>query len=142
MAQASGDTELTEPVDAVWRTLTDLRRQPSWVAFHKGWITEPPERAAVGATYRENVVILGPPAAVDWEIVAVKDGELLELAGKGTTGVAARLVYRVAATDSGSTLGIEMELTGGPVVGPIGDMIQEAAQKLVRRSLQSFPAAR
>ncbi|AYF31953.1 hypothetical protein CSH63_31770 [Micromonospora tulbaghiae] len=142
MARANASVELSETADAVWETLTDLRRHPSWVAFHKRWITEPPERPEEGATYKENVAILGPPAAVDWEIVTVKNGELLELSGKGATGVAARLAYQVTAEDARTVLTIDMELSGGPVVGPIADMIQDAAQKLVERSLKDFPASR
>ncbi|MFG1989004.1 SRPBCC family protein [Actinoplanes sp. NPDC048988] len=142
MARAQASAEYSESPEAVWRTLTDLRRQPQWVAFHKQWIAEPPERPAEGATFKESVAILGPPATVDWEIVTVKSRELLELSGQGTTGVAARLVYQVTAGAAGSVLSIDMELTGGPVVGPIGDMIQDAAQKLVESSLAAFPAAR
>lgn len=141
MARASASAKYPVPAATTWRTVTDFARHAEWVAFHKQWTAEPPQRAEVGAALQESVVILGPPAVVDWEIVTVKDGELLELVGKGATGVQARLAYQIVGGDDETTLSIDLELTGGPVVGPIGDMIQDAAQKLVNESLRKFPAA-
>jgi uncharacterized protein YndB with AHSA1/START domain len=141
MAQVNASADYPAPAEAVWKVLTDFRRYPEWVAFHKGWRAEPPATVEAGATLQENVVILGPPAVVDWQIVAAQEGELLELTGKGATGVEAKLVYRLLPAGDDTTLSIDLELTGGPVVGPIGDMIQDAAQKLVDQSLRKFPAA-
>jgi hypothetical protein len=141
VARASATVELAGTVDAVWQTVTDFRRYPEWVAFHKQWVEDPPTAPAVGATLRQSVVILGPPAVVDWEIVTVEPGELLELVGKGATGVESRLSYRVAGAGDGAVLTVDMELSGGPVVGPIGDMIESAAQGLVDTSVRKFPLA-
>lgn len=140
MARASGTVELAGTVDAVWRVVTDFGRYPEWLDFHKQWLEEPPARAEVGAALKERVVILGPPAAVDWEVTAVDDGKLLELTGRAAAGVEARLTYRVAGVGDGATLTIDIELSGGAVVGPIGDLVQQAAQGLVDSSLRKFPA--
>jgi hypothetical protein len=140
VARASGTVELAGTVDAVWPILTDFQRYPEWLAFHKQWLEEPPARAEVGAALKQSVVILGPPAVVDWSITAVDDGELLELTGKAAAGLDARLAFRVAGAGDGATLTIEIEVTGGSVFGPIGDLVQQAAQGLVDTSLQKFAA--
>ncbi|GAA0223708.1 type II toxin-antitoxin system Rv0910 family toxin [Cryptosporangium japonicum] len=140
MAHASTTAQVSGTVDSVWQTFVDFGRYPEWVAFHKQWLEEPPSGAEVGATLKQSVAILGAPTAVNWEIVTADCGELLELAGRTTTGVDARLALRAVSDGGRVGVTLDLTLTGGPVIGPIGTMIQKAAQKLVDTSAQRFPS--
>ncbi|MFC4536706.1 SRPBCC family protein [Sphaerisporangium dianthi] len=140
MGIATRTIDLAAGAPAVWQAVTDFTRFPEWLAIHKQWVGEHPARPVAGESFQQDVVLLGPPATITWTVAEVTQDTRLELTGSGPMGVQARFGCSLADVGATTEFTLELEFTGGPVAGPIGDMIDKAARTQLDASLEKFRA--
>ncbi|GAA3490696.1 type II toxin-antitoxin system Rv0910 family toxin [Streptomyces cremeus] len=116
MAEVSAEAHIEAPAGTVWSRLTDFTTYGQWNATHTGFPDGDPGPLTAGATYRENMRLMGFPAEVDWTVEELTRDRLLTVRGKGPMGVSLMMRYSLAPVNAGGTLArIDGEFTGAAV---------------------------
>ncbi|MGP3638072.1 type II toxin-antitoxin system Rv0910 family toxin [Streptomyces sp. 24-1644] len=136
MAEVSAETRIEAPAEKVWAQLTDFSAYGEWNATHTSFPKGGPDSLELGATYEENMKLMGFPAEVTWTVAELEAGRLLTTTGKGPMGV--NLTMRYALTPDGdvTTLRIDGEFTGAAVslmAGKLKDSATSALQESLRK---------
>ncbi|MFC9175844.1 MULTISPECIES: SRPBCC family protein [Streptomyces] len=138
MAEVSAEARIEAPAEKVWAQLTDFSSYGQWNATHTSFPEGGPTPLELGATYEENMKLMGFPAEVVWSVDELEDGRLLTTRGTGPMGVKLAMRYTLAASPDGgaTTVRIEGEFTGAAVSlmgGKLTDSATAALQESLRR---------
>ncbi|TJZ58638.1 SRPBCC family protein [Streptomyces piniterrae] len=115
MAEVTAQARIEAPAGKVWDRLTDFDSYGQWNATHTAFPKGGPEKLEVGATYEENMKLMGFPAEVNWTVRELEPGRLLDIKGKGPMGVSLGMRYELTSDGGATTLRIDGEFTGAAV---------------------------
>ncbi|MFE9408861.1 SRPBCC family protein [Streptomyces sp. NPDC006704] len=136
MAEVSAEARIDAPAEKVWTRLTDFSSYGEWNATHTSFPTGGPERLELGATYTENMKLMGFPAEVAWTVDAFEPGRVFGVQGKGPMGVNVTNRYSVVPDGAATTVRIDGEFTGAAVslmAGKLKDSATAALNESLRR---------
>ncbi|MFD3976432.1 SRPBCC family protein [Streptomyces cyaneofuscatus] len=139
MAEVSAEARIEAPAGKVWAQLTDFSSYGEWNATHTSFPKGGPAPLELGATYEENMKLMGFPAEVAWTIDELEDGRLLTTRGKGPMGVILAMRYALAPSPDGdaTTVRIEGEFTGA-AVSLMGGKLKDSATAALQESLRKL----
>ncbi|MEU3205223.1 SRPBCC family protein [Streptomyces cyaneofuscatus] len=139
MAEVSAEARIEAPTGKVWAQLTDFSSYGEWNATHTSFPKGGPAPLELGATYEENMKLMGFPAEVVWTVDELEDGRLLTTRGKGPMGVNLAMRYSLAPAQDGgaTTVRIEGEFTGA-AVSLMGGRLKDSATAALQESLRKL----
>ena len=115
MAEISAEALVQAPADKVWAQLTDWSSYGEWNATHTSFPKGGPAVLEVGATFQENMKLMGFPAEVEWTIDQVEPARLFAIRGKGPMAVSVATRYTLTPEGDATTVRIDGEFTGAAV---------------------------
>ncbi|MFF7952385.1 type II toxin-antitoxin system Rv0910 family toxin [Streptomyces griseorubiginosus] len=115
MAEISAEALVQAPADKVWAQLTDWSSYGEWNATHTGFPKGGPAVLEVGATFQENMKLMGFPAEVEWTVDQVEPARLLAIRGKGPMAVSVATRYTLTPDGDATDVRIDGEFTGAAV---------------------------
>ncbi|MFF4183067.1 SRPBCC family protein [Streptomyces sp. NPDC001691] len=136
MAEVSAEARIEAPAEKVWAQLTDFSSYGEWNATHTSFPAGAPDRLELGATYAENMKLMGFPAEVAWTVDEFEAGRVFGVRGKGPMGVNVANRYTVIADGAASTVRIDGEFTGAAVslmAGKLKDSATAALNESLRK---------
>ncbi|MFD8061920.1 SRPBCC family protein [Streptomyces cyaneofuscatus] len=139
MAEVSAEARMEAPAGKVWAQLTDFSSYGEWNATHTSFPKGGPAPLELGASYEENMKLMGFPAEVVWTVDELEDGRLLTTRGKGPMGVNLAMRYTLAPAQDGgaTTVRIEGEFTGA-AVSLMGGKLKDSATAALQESLRKL----
>lgn len=138
MAQAKVSVELARSPQQTWDLASDLSRYDQWLTVHEGWRGELPAQIAAGTTATSVVAVKGFRNRVDWTLTQYDPPQSLKLVGAGKGGVKITLDLRISPSKKGSAITMDIDVSGGLVVGPVGFGVSRALKGEVATSLENF----
>ncbi|MEU7073217.1 SRPBCC family protein [Streptomyces narbonensis] len=136
MAEVSAEARIEAPAGKVWARLTDFPSYGEWNATHTSFPSGGPETLETGATFTENMKLMGFPAEVLWTVEELEADRALAIRGKGPMGVIVSTRYSLAADGEATTVRIEGEFTGAAVslmAGKLKDSATAALTESLRK---------
>ncbi|KIF07369.1 polyketide cyclase [Streptomyces sp. RSD-27] len=136
MADVTVESRIEAPAAKLWAQLTDWGAYGRWSTTHTDFPEGGPETLAVGATFTENMKMMGFPAEVLWTVSELEDGRVLAITGKGPMGVAVLTRYTLTADGGATEVRIDGEFTGAAVslmAGKLKDSATAALNESLRR---------
>ncbi|MFD4180567.1 SRPBCC family protein [Rhodococcus sp. NPDC058514] len=127
------------PQDA-WEKASALDEFEKWLSIHDGWRSEIPEQLTAGTTAESVVSVKGMRNRVKWVIKEYNPPKTLLLKGDGKGGVKVNLTLSVSPKGDGSEVGLNIDLGGAPLFGPIGSGVARALKGDIEGSLRTFVA--
>ncbi|WP_327181893.1 type II toxin-antitoxin system Rv0910 family toxin [Streptomyces sp. NBC_01334] len=115
MAEVSAEARIQAPAEKVWAQLTDWPAYGEWNATHTNFPKGGPETLAVGATFQENMKLMGFPAEVEWTVAELEPARVLVIRGKGPMAVSVATRYTLTPDGDATTVRIDGEFTGAAV---------------------------
>ncbi|TQJ47583.1 SRPBCC family protein [Streptomyces sp. NBC_00080] len=115
MAEVSAEARIQAPAEKVWAQLTDWPAYGEWNATHTNFPKGGPETLEVGATFQENMKLMGFPAEVEWTVAELEPARLLAIRGKGPMAVSVSTRYTLTPDGDATTVRIDGEFTGAAV---------------------------
>ncbi|MGC0333373.1 uncharacterized protein YndB with AHSA1/START domain [Streptomyces sp. SAI-170] len=136
MAEVSAQARIEAPAEKVWAQLTEWSAYGEWNATHTGFPAGGPEALAVGATFLENMKLMGFPAEVEWTVEELEPARLLFIRGKGPMAVSLATRYTLSPQGEATSVRIDGEFTGAAVslmAGRLKDSATAALEESLRR---------
>ncbi|MET9668723.1 SRPBCC family protein [Streptomyces sp. NPDC006475] len=136
MAEVSAEARIEAPAEKVWAELTDFTGYGRWNATHTSFPKGGPTTLEVGATYEENMKLMGFPAEVTWTVDEFEAGRLLGIRGKGPMGVNVGNRYSLTPEGDATLVRIDGEFTGAAVslmAGKLKDSATAALNESLRK---------
>ncbi|MEU3427519.1 type II toxin-antitoxin system Rv0910 family toxin [Streptomyces gardneri] len=136
MAEVSAEARIEAPAGKVWACLTDFPSYGEWNATHTSFPSGGPETLETGATFTENMKLMGFPAEVLWTVEELETDRALAIRGKGPMGVTVATRYSLAADGDATTVRIDGEFTGAAVslmAGKLKDSATAALTESLRK---------
>ncbi|MEW2047838.1 SRPBCC family protein [Streptomyces sp. NBC_00377] len=115
MAEVSAEARIQAPAEKVWAQLTDWPTYGEWNATHTSFPKGGPETLEVGATFQENMKLMGFPAEVEWTVAELEPARVLAIRGKGPMAVSVATRYTLTPDGDATTVRIDGEFTGAAV---------------------------
>lgn len=115
MAEVSAEARIQAPAEKVWAQLTDWSAYGEWNATHTNFPQGGPKTLELGATFQENMKLMGFPAEVEWTITELEPARTLAIRGKGPMAVTVATRYTLAPDGDATTVRIDGEFTGAAV---------------------------
>ena len=115
MAEVSAEARIQAPAEKVWAQLTDWPAYGEWNATHTNFPQGGPETLAVGATFQENMKLMGFPAEVEWTISELEPARVFAIKGKGPMAVNVATRYTLTPEGDATKVRIDGEFTGAAV---------------------------
>ncbi|MET7657021.1 MULTISPECIES: SRPBCC family protein [unclassified Streptomyces] len=115
MAEVSAEARIQAPAEKVWAQLTDWPTYGEWNATHTNFPKGGPETLEVGATFQENMKLMGFPAEVEWTVAELEPARVLAIRGKGPMAVSVATRYTLTPDGDATTVRIDGEFTGAAV---------------------------
>ncbi|KOV86961.1 polyketide cyclase [Streptomyces sp. NRRL WC-3618] len=115
MAEISAEARIQAPAEKIWAQLTDWTAYGAWNATHTSFPKGGPSALEVGATFEENMKLMGFPAEVEWTITELESARTLAIRGKGPMAVTVATRYTLAPDGDATTVRIDGEFTGAAV---------------------------
>lgn len=139
MAEVSAEARIEAPAEKVWAQLTDFSSYGEWNATHTSFPKGGPATLELGATYEENMKLMGFPAEVTWTVDELENRRLLTTRGKGPMGVDLAMRYSLTPTPDGdaTAVRIEGEFTGA-AVSLMGGKLKDSATAALQESLRKL----
>ncbi|MEV8006784.1 SRPBCC family protein [Streptomyces parvus] len=137
MAEVSAEARIEAPAEKVWDRLTDFSSYGEWNATHTGFPGGGPAELKAGATYEENMKLMGFPTEVTWTVDALEQGRLLATRGKGPMGVSLAMRYALTPEGDATTVRIDGEFTGA-AVSLMGGKLTDSATAALQESLRKL----
>ncbi|MCW2870689.1 SRPBCC family protein [Actinacidiphila oryziradicis] len=137
MPEVSAQARIAAPAGKVWDQLTDFSSHEQWSVTHTGFPHGGPSPLAAGATYQENLKMMGFPAEVTWTVGALTPEREFAITGKGPMGV--DLLTRYTLTPDGDTtdLRIDGSFTGA-AVSLMAGRLKDSATAALNESLRKL----
>lgn len=139
MAEVSAEARIEAPAERVWEQLTDFGSYGAWNATHTGFPHGGPARLEVGATYDENMKLMGFPTEVAWTVEELENARLLTTKGKGPMGVMLGMRYSLTPDGDATKVRIEGEFTGA-AVSLMAGKLKDSATAALNESLRKLAA--
>ncbi|MEU4082545.1 polyketide cyclase [Streptomyces venezuelae] len=136
MAEVSAEARIEAPAGKVWAQLMDFPSYGEWNATHTNFPNGGPESLETGATFTENMKLMGFPAEVLWTVEELESERALAIKGKGPMGVLVTTRYSLAPDGDATTLRIDGEFTGAAVslmAGKLKDSATAALNESLRK---------
>ncbi|MFF7202987.1 SRPBCC family protein [Streptomyces sp. NPDC008141] len=136
MAEVSAEARIEAPAEKIWAELTDFTGYGRWNATHTSFPKGGPTTLEVGATYEENMKLMGFPAEVTWTVDEFEAGRLLGIRGKGPMGVNVGNRYSLTPEGDATLVRIDGEFTGAAVslmAGKLKDSATAALNESLRK---------
>ncbi|WP_411102316.1 SRPBCC family protein [Streptomyces sp. cmx-4-9] len=136
MAEVTAESRIEAPAAELWAQLTDWDSYGRWSMTHTNFPKGGPEHLAVGATFAENMKMMGFPAEVLWTVSELEDERLFAITGKGPMGVAVLTRYTLIPDGGATTVRIDGEFTGAAVslmAGKLKDSASAALNESLRK---------
>ncbi|MEV1054706.1 SRPBCC family protein [Streptomyces sp. NPDC049887] len=136
MAEVSADARIGAPAGHVWAQLTDFASYGRWNATHTSFPQGGPETLETGATFTENMKLMGFPAEVRWTVQELEPERVLAIRGTGPMGVLLGTRYTLTPEGGATTVRIDGEFTGAAVslmAGKLRDSATAALNESLRR---------
>lgn len=136
MAEVSAEARIEAPAEKVWAQLTDFTTYGRWNATHTSFPKGGPASLELGATYEENMKLMGFPAEVAWTVEELETGRVLGIKGKGPMGVSVGNRYTLTPDGAGTKVRIDGEFTGAAVslmAGKLKDSATAALHESLRK---------
>lgn len=136
MAEVTAESRIEAPASKIWSQLTDWDAYGQWSMTHTNFPQGGPDTLAVGATFAENMKMMGFPAEVLWTVSELEEERVFAITGKGPMGVAVLTRYSLAADGAATTVRIDGEFTGAAVslmAGKLKDSATAALNESLRR---------
>ncbi|MFF8278991.1 SRPBCC family protein [Streptomyces lateritius] len=136
MAEVSAEARIDAPTEKVWAQLTDFTSYGEWNATHTNFPNGGPATLEEGATFAENMKLMGFPAEVTWTVEELETTRVLAIRGKGPMGVNVGTRYSLAADGEATTVRIDGEFTGAAVslmAGKLKDSATAALNESLRK---------
>ncbi|MER5979494.1 SRPBCC family protein [Streptomyces sp. NPDC001857] len=115
MAEVSAEARIEAPAEKVWARLTDWSGYGEWNATHTSFPEGGPSALEVGATFQENMKLMGFPAEVEWTVAELTPARVLAIRGKGPMAVNVATRYTLTPDGDATTVRIDGEFTGAAV---------------------------
>ena len=115
MAEVSAEARIQAPAEKVWAQLTDWPAYGEWNATHTNFPRGGPEALELGATFQENMKLMGFPAEVEWTVAELEPARVLAIRGKGPMAVSVATRYTLTPDGDATTVRIDGEFTGAAV---------------------------
>jgi carbon monoxide dehydrogenase subunit G len=138
MAKLSVSVDVPLLPEVAWSHAEDLSRYKDWLTIHRVWRSKLPDTLEKGTVIESIVSVKGMANRVKWTIVRFKPPESMTLDGDGKGGVKIKLIAKVAPTDRGSRLTMDIHLGGIALIGPIGAVVARALRGDIQESLNRF----
>ncbi|MER7520472.1 SRPBCC family protein [Streptomyces sp. NPDC126499] len=136
MAEVSAEARIEAPAEKVWARLTDFASYGEWNATHTGFPNGGPAVLETGATFTENMKLMGFPAEVTWTVEELEPARVLAIRGKGPMGVDVGTRYSLTADGPATVVRIDGAFTGAAVslmAGRLKDSATTALTESLRR---------
>ncbi|GAA2691887.1 type II toxin-antitoxin system Rv0910 family toxin [Streptomyces lunalinharesii] len=133
MADVTAQARIEAPAEKVWDHLTDFDSYGQWNATHTAF----PHPLRAGATYEENMKLMGFPAEVSWTVEELEPGRLLAVQGKGPMGVHLAMRYQLTPDDGATTVRIDGTFTGA-AVSLMAAKLKDSASTALEESLRKL----
>lgn len=135
MPTVTQSLEIPAAPEQVWEIATDWSRYGEWNVTDTGF-PEGPSSADQGATFKEQITIMGMPGEASWTVAESSAPMRTVWAGEGPMGITLGTRLELAATAEGTTVSLSISFDGGPLAGPIGETVARSAQTGALESLQ------
>lgn len=99
----------------MWAQLTDWSAYGEWNATHTSFPKGGPTTLEVGATFQENMKLMGFPAEVEWTVEELEPARVLAIRGKGPMAVSVATRYTLTPDGDATLVRIDGEFTGAAV---------------------------
>ncbi|MEU9237427.1 type II toxin-antitoxin system Rv0910 family toxin [Streptomyces subrutilus] len=136
MAEVTAESRIEAPAAKLWSQLTDWDAYGQWSMTHTNFPKGGPETLAIGATFAENMKMMGFPAEVLWTVSELEEERVLAITGKGPMGVAVLTRYTLVPDGGATTVRIDGEFTGAAVslmAGKLKDSATAALNESLRK---------
>lgn len=136
MAEVTAEARIEAPAAKLWSQLTDWDAYDRWSMTHTDFPKGGPDTLAVGATFTENMKMMGFPAEVLWTVSELEEERVLAITGKGPMGVAVLTRYTLVPDGAATTVRIDGEFTGAAVslmAGKLKDSATAALNESLRK---------
>ncbi|MFJ3906836.1 SRPBCC family protein [Streptomyces sp. NPDC090025] len=136
MAEVSAEARIEAPAEKVWAKLTDFGTHGEWNATHTNYPNGGPEKLEAGASFAENMKLMGFPAEVTWTVEELEPGRVFAIRGKGPMGVNVGTRYSLTPDGEATTVRIDGEFTGAAVslmAGKLKDSATAALTESLRK---------
>ncbi|WP_369143037.1 SRPBCC family protein [Streptomyces sp. R44] len=136
MAEVSAEARIEAPAGKVWARLTDFSSYGEWNATHTSFPNGGPAALEAGATFTENMKLMGFPAEVLWAVEELEAERAFAIRGKGPMGVVVGTRYSLTAEGDATTVRIDGEFTGAAVslmAGKLKDSATAALTESLRK---------
>ncbi|MFH9726309.1 SRPBCC family protein [Streptomyces sp. NPDC017254] len=136
MAEVSAEARIEAPAGKVWAQLMDFPSYGEWNATHTNFPNGGPGSLETGATFTENMKLMGFPAEVLWTVEELESERALAIKGKGPMGVVVTTRYSLAADGDATTVRIDGTFTGAAVslmAGKLKDSATAALTESLRK---------
>jgi hypothetical protein len=137
MAEVSAEARIDAPAEKVWAQLTDFTSYGEWNATHTNFPNGGPATLEQGATFAENMKLMGFPAEVTWTVEELETSRVLAIRGKGPMGVDVGTRYSLAADGDATTVRIDGEFTGA-AVSLMAGRLKDSATAALNESLRKL----
>ncbi|MFJ9118374.1 SRPBCC family protein [Streptomyces sp. NPDC102394] len=115
MPEISAESRIEAPAEKVWAQLTDWPAYGEWNATHTSFPQGGPASLEVGATFQENMKLMGFPAEVEWTVTELEPARVLAIRGKGPMAVTVATRYTLTPEGDATKVRIDGEFTGAAV---------------------------
>ncbi|MFD9307026.1 SRPBCC family protein [Streptomyces sp. NPDC060048] len=136
MAEVTAESRIEASAAKLWSQLTDWDAYGQWSMTHTNFPKGGPETLAVGATFAENMKMMGFPAEVLWTVSELEQERVIAITGKGPMGVAVLTRYTLVPDGGATTVRIDGEFTGAAVslmAGKLKDSATAALNESLRK---------
>ncbi|MER8236901.1 SRPBCC family protein [Streptomyces sp. NPDC094049] len=136
MAEVSAEARIEAPAGKVWARLLDFPSYGEWNATHTNFPDGGPTALETGATFTENMKLMGFPAEVLWTVEELAAERAFAIKGKGPMGVIVTTRYSLAAEGGATLLRIDGQFTGAAVslmAGKLRDSATAALTESLRK---------
>lgn len=138
MAQVSLNKSVDVPAAQLWERVRDLPGYGDWLVIHKEWRGELPAELDRGATFSSVVSVKGIANPIDWTVDEYVEPRLLAMSGTGPMGLKVSLSIEVTEPKGKADVAVDASFTGGPLVGPMGKLVERAAKGDIKKSLDQL----
>lgn len=139
MAEVTAQALVAAPVEKVWDRLTDFSSHTEWSTTHTGYPKGGPSPLEAGATYQENMKLMGFPAEVTWTVAELDPGRGFTITGKGPMAVELLTRYTLTPEGDATVLRIDGSFTGA-AVSLMAGKLRDSATAALEESLRRFAA--
>ena len=138
MAHVSLTKKIDVPAARLWERVRDLPGYGDWLVIHREWRSDLPEQLQQGSTFSSVVVVKGIANPIDWTVDEYVEPRLLAMSGTGPMNLTVSLSIEVTEPGGSSEVEVDTTMTGGPLVGPMGKLVERAAKGDIKKSLDNL----